>query len=57
MRYYIGIDLGGTNIAAGIVDSNGKIMIRDSKPTLKERPTEEIIEDMVKPSTIFQDLV
>lgn len=48
MRYYIGIDLGGTNIAAGIVDSNGKIMIKDSKPTLKKRPTEEIIEDMVK---------
>ena len=24
MKYYIGIDLGGTNIAAGIVDKNRK---------------------------------
>ena len=23
---YVGIDLGGTNIAAGIVDENGKIL-------------------------------
>ena len=26
MKYYIGIDLGGTNIAAGIVDKTGKII-------------------------------
>lgn len=45
--YYIGIDLGGTNIAAGIVDEKGKILIKDSVPTLKERPTEEIMDDMV----------
>ena len=24
MKYYIGIDLGGTNIAGGLVDENGK---------------------------------
>ena len=46
--YYIGIDLGGTNIAAGIVDEKGKILIKDSVPTLKERPTNEIMDDMVK---------
>lgn len=46
--HYIGIDLGGTNIAAGIVDENGCIVIKDSVPTLKERPTEEIIDDMAK---------
>lgn len=28
MKYYIGIDLGGTNIAAGIVDKTGKILQR-----------------------------
>ena len=44
--YYIGIDLGGTNIAAGIVNENGEIIIKDSVPTLKERPTDEIVEDM-----------
>ena len=28
--YYIGVDLGGTNIAAGVVDENGKINIFDA---------------------------
>ena len=26
--YYIGIDLGGTNIACGIVDVNGKLLLK-----------------------------
>lgn len=43
---YIGIDLGGTNIAAGIVDESGKILAQDSVPTLAERPIEEIVADM-----------
>ncbi len=31
--YYIGIDLGGTNIVCGIVDVNGKILFKkDAKP-------------------------
>lgn len=44
--YYIGIDLGGTNIAAGIVDENRKIICTDSKPTLSERHYTEIVKDM-----------
>ena len=44
--YYIGIDLGGTNIAAGVVDENGRILAQDSVPTLSERPIEEIVADM-----------
>lgn len=44
--YYIGIDLGGTNIAAGVVDENGKILAKDSTPTMAEREAEEIIADM-----------
>ena len=28
MEYYIGIDLGGTNIAAALVDEQGKILGR-----------------------------
>lgn len=43
---YIGIDLGGTNIAAGLVDENGKVLRKDSVPTRAERPIEEIVEDM-----------
>ncbi len=46
--YYIGIDLGGTNIAAGIVDENGKILCQTSTPTLKERPINEIMDDMAR---------
>ena len=32
--YYVGIDLGGTNIAAGIVDEEGKIICKKSVPTM-----------------------
>ena len=44
--FYIGIDLGGTNIAVGLVDENNKIIHSDSIPTLKERHWSEIIKDM-----------
>lgn len=44
--YYIGIDLGGTNIAAGIVDKNRKIICNDSTPTLSTRHYTEIVKDM-----------
>ncbi len=43
---YIGIDLGGTNIAIGLVDENGDIIAKDSAPTLAERPYAEVIKDM-----------
>lgn len=46
--YRIGVDLGGTNIAAGIVDDEGKIIVKDSVPTCAERPAEEIAKDIVK---------
>lgn len=45
---YIGIDLGGTNIDAGLVNDEGKIICRNSTPTLAPRPYEEIVKDMVK---------
>lgn len=44
--YYVGIDLGGTHIAVGLVDENGKIIHKDSVPTGRERPYQEIIKDM-----------
>lgn len=44
---YIGIDLGGTNIAVGIVDENGKILVKGSTPTLSVRSYREIVKDMV----------
>jgi len=43
--YYIGVDLGGTNIAVGLVDNDGKIVHKDSVPTLREREYTEILKD------------
>lgn len=44
--YYIGIDLGGTKIAAGIVDENGKIIHKDSLPTGRTRESQAIVDDI-----------
>ena len=49
MNYCIGVDLGGTNIAAGIVDLKGKRIIRKaSVKTNAPRPCEEISRDIVE---------
>lgn len=44
--YTIGIDLGGTNIAAGLVDENHKIIRKHSVPTNAHRSADEITKDM-----------
>ncbi len=44
--YYIGVDLGGTNIAIGIVDESKKIVLKGSTPTNPARDGELIIKDM-----------
>lgn len=46
--YRAGIDLGGTNIKAGIVDKNQKIVAQASVPTKVEREYQEIIRDMAQ---------
>ena len=47
--YRVGIDLGGTNIAIGIVDETGKMIYKNSTPTLNnERTSEELVEAMAK---------
>lgn len=46
--YRIGIDLGGTNIAAGLVDENLQILDRRSVKTNVPRSIESIIQDMVQ---------
>lgn len=45
--YQIGVDLGGTNIAIGLVDDDKKMMIKDSVPTALPRSAQEIVEDIV----------
>ena len=42
MEYCIGIDLGGTNIAGGLVDMEGKLFHTDSVPTGLPCPAEQI---------------
>ncbi len=44
--YYLGIDLGGTNIVAGVVDGDGKIVVKASCKTNAPRTPEEICDDM-----------
>jgi len=46
--YRLGIDLGGTNIVAGVVDENYKIIATGSVKTNAPRPAEEIADDMAK---------
>lgn len=48
MKYYIGIDLGGTNIAVGIVDENNRIVAKKSVPTNAPRAVEAYVDDMIK---------
>jgi glucokinase len=43
---YIGIDLGGTNIAVGIVSEDGSILAEASTKTLAHRPYQELVKDM-----------
>lgn len=44
--YRIGIDLGGTNIKAGIVDIDNRLIACSSRPTKAERDWKEIVADM-----------
>lgn len=48
MKYYIGIDLGGTNIKAGVVDEQFNIVSKASCKTNLPRPAEEICRDMAE---------
>ncbi len=44
--YRLGIDLGGTNIVAGVVDENYSIVSTAKRKTNTPRPAEEIADDM-----------
>lgn len=46
MKFYIGIDLGGTNIVAGVVDENYNIVAKSSVKTNCPRAAKEICDDM-----------
>jgi glucokinase len=48
MKYYIGIDLGGTNIAAGVVDEDHHIIARHHVRTCTSKTFEELVADIAK---------
>ena len=49
MKYTIGVDLGGTNIAAGIVDLTSRQIIRKASiKTCAPRPCEQICKDIIE---------
>lgn len=48
MNYYIGIDLGGTNIAVGVVNDNGEIVGRAKTKTRPHEPAQVIADDMAQ---------
>lgn len=52
--YYIGVDLGGTSIKAGVVDSEGVILYKDKVPTKAERNYKDIIKDM---ASLINDII
>ena len=45
--YYLGIDLGGTNIKAALVTESGEIVKEASIPTNLPRTGEEVCDDIV----------
>lgn len=50
--YRIGIDLGGTNVACGVVDENFNIVGRSNLKTNKNGTASEIIDDMAKAAAL-----
>ena len=46
--YRIGVDLGGTNIVAGVVDENFKIIAKAETPTNTPRPAAAIFDDIAR---------
>ena len=48
MAYYIGVDIGGTNIKTGVVDSSGNILGESSVPTGADRHQEVVLVDILQ---------
>jgi glucokinase len=50
MKYYLGLDVGGTNLVAGVVDNTYKIIAKESVPANAGRSVEDITFDMAEVS-------
>ena len=51
-RFFVGVDLGGTNVRSGLVDGEGNILFRDKRKTLAresvEAPVRQIVDSITK---------
>lgn len=47
MKYYLGVDIGGTNIKAGVVDETGTLLSNESIKTMSERGYEGVLPDII----------
>jgi len=54
MEYFIGLDLGGTDLKGGMIDREGNIIYKTKFPTRAELPPNEIVENMIHN---IQDLI
>lgn len=65
MKYYLGLDVGGTNLAAGIVNEYGSLLFKETMSTNSKGTIEEITNDMAfvskklidKSSVSFNDII
>ncbi len=48
MKLYMGIDLGGTTIKAGLVDEDCRILAQSNCPTALPRPAQAVCDDLLK---------
>jgi len=46
--YYIGVDIGGTGIKAGVVETSGKIISKTSAPTNAQGNYKDLVKDIAK---------
>ncbi len=48
---YLGIDIGGTSVKLGVVDEHFEVLEKVKIPTLADRPSDDIIDDIIKAAT------
>jgi glucokinase len=53
--YALGIDVGGTNIKAGLVDDQGRVMVTKVFPTAKEKGAKYVLTQLEKVINILRD--
>ncbi len=51
---YIGVDIGGTNVTAGLVSIDGNILFQKTCPTLPSRGWETVIQDII---SLIRDVI